>query len=63
MTYLQFPKVKGSLPRYADIILIIERFCIERAVNCKQVKLQLPLVNRNHGANVRVVNFVPPESR
>lgn len=34
---------------------------VETDINGEQVKLQLPFVNMKYRANVRVVNFMPPD--
>lgn len=40
---------------------ILEPVYLETDVNGEQVKLRLPFVNMNYRANVRVVNFMPPD--
>ncbi|UKZ57838.1 hypothetical protein TrVGV298_011699 [Trichoderma virens] len=40
---------------------ILEPIYVETDVNGEHVKLQLPFVNMNYRANVRVVNFMPPD--
>ncbi|RFU72361.1 telomere-binding alpha subunit central domain-containing [Trichoderma arundinaceum] len=40
---------------------ILDPVYIQTDVNGNQVKLQLPFVNVNYRANVRVVNFMPPD--
>ncbi|KAL7931140.1 hypothetical protein V8C35DRAFT_310457 [Trichoderma chlorosporum] len=40
---------------------ILDPVYLETDVNGEQVKLQLPFINMNYRANVRVVNFMPPD--
>lgn len=40
---------------------ILKPVYVETDVNGEQVKLRLPFVNLNYRANVRVVNFMPPD--
>ncbi|OTA04786.1 hypothetical protein A9Z42_0053800 [Trichoderma parareesei] len=60
-TILSHVKCENEYKAISTIDSILEPVYLETDINGQQVKLQLPFVNMNYRAHVRVVNFMPPD--